>query len=267
MAENDKPRPEDKGPVFVINRPAPSQLQAAHETVLIEGADVSAWYRDQGDALRRSFMREIRTSLANGENLAQAATRITGGTVDGVTVPGIMNTTKRRASALASTAIQEVQKNAALATYQANSDVIKWVTQVSTLDNRTSDICIAYSGQTWDVETLQPVPPSTLPFNTGPPRHWNCRSTLRPVTRSFRELGVDRDEIPAGTRASMDGQIPADISFKDWLAKKPVAFQDKLLGKKRAQLWRDGKITLTQLVDFRGNPLTIEQLEARIRGK
>jgi hypothetical protein len=65
----------------------------------------------------------------------------------------------------------------------------------------------------------------------------------------------------------MDGQVPEDITFGAWLDKKGVTFQDKLLGKKRAQLWRDGKITLTQLVDFRGNPLTLSQLEARIRGK
>ena len=203
--------------------------------------------------------------MSNGESLTQATVRIVGGTVDGVAVPGIMKTTKRKAGALVSTAMNAVSNDAALATFQANTDVIKQVTQVSTLDNRTSEICVAYSGQTWDVETLQPVAPSTLRFNSGPPRHFNCRSRLRPVTKSFKELGVDADEIPPGTRASINGQVPADITFGDWLAKKPKSFQDKLLGPTRARLWRDGKITLTQLVDMRGNPMTLRQLEERIK--
>lgn len=254
--------------VFVLNRPSPEQIRAASTDVMIEGEVVSAWWRSQATDLRKSFMREVRTAIANGENLTQGIARITGGTVDGVTVPGVMKTTKRKAGALVSTAIQEVQKNAALAAYQANSDVIKAVTQVSTLDNRTSDVCIAYSGQVWDINTLAPIPPATLPFNTGPPRHWNCRSVLRPVTKTFRELGAKtKGEIPPGTRASMDGQVPADISFNAWLKSKPIEFQNKLLGKTRARLWRDGEISLTQLVDFRGQPLTLAQLEARIRGR
>jgi hypothetical protein len=206
-------------------------------------------------------MGSVRQSMQNGESMTQAITRVTGGTIDGVTVPGIMKTTKKKAGALVSTAMSAVTNEAALASYKANSDVIKAVTQLSTLDNRTSDVCIAYSGQTWDLNTLRPIPPSTLPFNSGPPRHFNCRSRLRPVTKSFKELGLDKEEIPKTTRASMDGQVPADITFSDWLKTKPTSFADDLLGPKRAQLWRDDKITLTQLVDMRGNPMTLSQIE------
>jgi hypothetical protein len=87
------------------------------------------------------------------------------------------------------------------------------------------------------------------------------------VTKSFEELGLkDTKEIPPGTRASMNGQVPADITFDDFLIKKSETFQNKLLGAKRAQLWRDKKITLTQLVDFRGFPLTLEQLDQLVTG-
>jgi hypothetical protein len=84
--------------------------------------------------------------------------------------------------------------------------------------------------------SLQPVAGSSLPFNGGPPRHFNCRSRLRPVTKSFKELGVDAAEVPVSTRASMDGQVPADITFNQFLKKKPKSFQDALLGPKRAEL-------------------------------
>ena len=33
-------------------------------------------------------------------------------------------------------------------------------------------------------------------------------------------MGVDRDEIPRTTRASMDGQVPADITFDQFLTKR-----------------------------------------------
>lgn len=245
----------------------PATTRALVSGTLIEGATLGQWWGKQSRDLRESFMREIRTAMQNGESLTQATVRIVGGTVDGVTVPGIMKTTKRKASALAATAMNAVSNDAALRTFQENNDVIKAVTQVSTLDNKTSDICIAYSGQTWNVETLQPIPPSKLRFNSGPPRHFNCRSRLRPVTKSFKELGIDTKEIPPGTRASMDGQVPADITFDEFLVKKSETFQNKLLGRKRAELWRKNAITLTQLVDFRGFPMTLEQLENQIGDK
>jgi hypothetical protein len=242
----------------------PATIKALVSGTLVNGSKPSVWWNRQSIDFRNSFMDTIRTSMRNGESLTQAVARVTGGTVDGVTVPGIMKTTKAKASALAATSMNAVANEAALQSFQANNDVIKAVTQVSTLDNKTSDICVAYSGQTWDVNTLQPVMGGSLPFNGGPPRHFNCRSRLRPVTMSFKELGIDKDEIPAGTRASMDGQVPADITFNQFLRGKSTQFQDDLLGPARANLWRNDQITLTQLVDMRGNPMTLAQLEARL---
>ena len=242
----------------------PATIRALVSGTLVNGSKPSVWWNRQSIDFRNSFMDTMRTSARNGESLTQAITRVVGGTVDGVTVPGIMKTTKAKAGALAATAQNAVANEAALKTFQQNNDVIKAVSQISTLDNRTSDICIAYSGQTWDVNTLQPIMGSSLPFNGGPPRHFNCRSRLRPVTKTFKELGVDADEIPAGTRASMDGQVPSDITFNQFLRGKSKGFQDDLLGPKRAQLWRNDDITLTQLVDMRGNPMSIAQLEARL---
>ena len=239
----------------------PATIKALVSGTLVNGSKPSVWWNRQSVDFRNSFMDVMRTSAKNGESLTQAITRVVGGTVDGVSVPGIMKTTRARAGALAATAQNAVANEAALKTFQANNDVIKAVVQLSTLDNRTSDICIAYSGQAWDVNTLQPLPGTRLPFNGGPPRHFNCRSRLRPITKSFQELGVDADEIPVGTRASMNGQVPADISFSQFMKNKGIKFQDDLLGKKRAQLWRNDDITLTQLVDMRGNPLTLTQLE------
>lgn len=248
---------------FKGNKLDPETIKALVAATLVNGSSPTAWWKRQSLDFRNTFMDTVRTSMRNGESLTQAINRIVGGTIDGASVPGIMKTTKAKAGALVSTSMSAVTNEAALKSFQANNDVIKAVTQLSTLDNRTSDVCIAYSGQTWNVNTLEPIAGSSLPFNGGPPRHFNCRSRLRPVTKSFKELGLDKDELPAGTRASMDGQVPADITFDSWLKKKGTTFQNDLLGPKRAQLWRDDKITLTQLVDMRGNPMTLTQLEQR----
>lgn len=236
--------------------------------VLVEGARPLSWWRKQSNDLQGKFMREMRTSLENGESAAQAATRITGGTIKGVQVPGIMNTSKRNANTLARTALNKVTNEARIASFEANSDMVKALKQISTLDNRTSEICIAYDGQVWEnTPEKKPVSPSTLPFNGGPPRHFNCRSTLVPVLKSWEELGIPAKELEPSTRASMDGQVPEDTTFDDFLKSKGTEFQNKILGPAKARLWRSGKITLQQLVDFRGNPLSVEQLEKIVAAK
>jgi len=236
--------------------------RAIASNVLIEGARPLGWWRRQSNNTHSQFMRAMRTSLENGESSAQAATRITGGTIAGVPVNGIIDTSKKHANTLARTALNKVTNEARIASFEANADVVKAMKQISTLDNKTSQICIAYDGQVWDTVTKKPIPPSTLPFNAGPPRHFNCRSTLVPVLKSWEELGIPAKELSASTRASMDGQVPDDTTFDAFLKSKTVAFQNDILGVTKAQLWREGKVTLQQLVDFRGNPLTTEQLLA-----
>jgi SPP1 gp7 family putative phage head morphogenesis protein len=241
----------------------PAFVTAAITTgILVEGATLLQWTQRNSRQLQNAVMDQVRLSLEAGESTAQATTRITGGVVAGVEVAGVMQTSRRNAEALVRTAIAEVVNKAALQSFQEMNDVVKAVQQISTLDSRTSDICISYSGQVWDVDTLEPIDPSTLPFNGGPPRHFNCRSRLVPVLKSFEELGIAATEVPVATRASMDGEVPGDITFDGFLKGKSKKFQDDLLGPGRARLWRSGKITLTQLVDFRGNPLTLAELEA-----
>lgn len=103
----------------------------------------------------------------------------------------------------------------------------------------------------------------------------NCRSTLSPLTKSWSELEQqyhgtskmkDLEKIPTKMRASMDGQVPADKSYTQWLKGKGDKFQNKVLGPVRAKLFRDGKITnMSNLLDQSGNPLTIPELKSAIQ--
>lgn len=239
-------------------------LNAQQSSLLIQGTVMGDHWKRQSGQFRTAFLDQIRTGMANGESTLQMAARISGGTVGGIQFPGIIKTSRKKAETLVRTAVNATSNHARIATFQNNPEMIKAIVQVSTLDGRTSETCVAYSGQMWDVETLEPVGGSSLPFNGGPPRHFGCRSSLNPVLKSFEEMGLGDFDLPEGTRASLDGQVAADISFDEFLLSKSETFQNRLLGVGRASLWRQGKITLQDLVNQNGRPLTLGQLEERV---
>jgi hypothetical protein len=92
----------------------------------------------------------------------------------------------------------------------------------------------------------------------------NCRSVSVPVLKSWRELGIPIDDITPGTRASMDGQVPADMTYSQWLANQPAARQDEILGKERGALLRSGKVTVDKFSDAKGNWLSLPELLQRL---
>jgi hypothetical protein len=53
------------------------------------------------------------------------------------------------------------------------------------------------------------------------------------------------------------------MTFEGWLSRQTQERQDDILGKGRAEMYRKGEITLNDLVNGRGRPLTIAQLKER----
>ena len=86
-----------------------------------------------------------------------------------------------------------------------------------------------------------------------------------PVLKSFREMGLDIPEIvvEGRTRASIDGQIPADTSFTAWLRSKPAGFQDEVLGSTRGKLFRANEIEVDKFTNNKGVVYTLDQLRER----
>lgn len=240
--------------------PTPSLLRAVASDAVIQGAPSQEWWSRQAGDLAQRFSDQIRQGMIAGETNSQIVRRIRGTRAAGYN-DGIMGVTRRNAEALVRSSVQAVANEAQKTTARENSDVVKGYQALATLDSRTSDYCIARSGLAWDLDG-NPIGHS-LPFNGGAPWHWNCRTVMIPLLKSFRELGVNRDEIPPSTRSSLDGQVAEDLSFNDFLKGKSKTFQNDLLGEGKAQLWRDGKISLTDLLDQKGRPLTLEQLKER----
>jgi hypothetical protein len=117
--------------------------------------------------------------------------------------------------------------------------------------------CVDFSGHVYNLETVK-----GWYVANGIITH-NCRSRMMGILRTFRELGFDIDEPKGLTRSSAEGQIARETSFDEFLKRRTIAEQDGQLGVGRAQLWRDGKITLKQLVDGNGNPMSLEALKAK----
>lgn len=239
--------------------PAASVIDRIASRSLVQGATISSWFERISSQIRFDIERAVKTGVSLGDTNAQIAQAIIG---DGTRGPEAFPRGRRDAMAVTRTAVQTVANDARLATFEANTDVIKAVQWISTLDSRTSDICIARSGLVWTLPGYKPQG-HNIEWQGPPPAHWACRSTVIPITKTFRELGLDIDEVPASTRASMDGQVAADLTFADWLAGKPPEFADEMLGKGRAALWRDGKITLQDLLNAEGTPLTLAQLRSK----
>jgi SPP1 gp7 family putative phage head morphogenesis protein len=229
---------------------------------LLQGAPLAEWFKRQEADTQFRLTTAIRLGVAQGETNGQIIARLRGLEQTMKRDGSVMAATRRNLEALVRTGVQTVANNSRIGTFEANADVIKGLQQISTLDGRTSDICMACSGKQWTLKTKEPIGHS-IPWNTGTPRHWNCRSTIISVLKSFKELGLPFDEFPESTRASMDGQVAQGFTFDDFLKKKGKAFQDDMLGAGRAELWRDGKITLSQLLDQQGNPLSLAQLRKK----
>lgn len=79
----------------------------------------------------------------------------------------------------------------------------------------------------------------------------NCRCYLSPVTRSWEEIGIPREELPATTRASMDGQVPATINYVEWFGMQGPGFQRMILGPTRYELWRTGAVKFSDFADVK----------------
>ena len=73
----------------------------------------------------------------------------------------------------------------------------------------------------------------------------NCRSTIVPIV-DWKGLGIEPP--PESTRASAGGQVKSSVTYGDWLRRQSAAKQDEILGPTRARLFRDGKLSMRDLV-------------------
>jgi hypothetical protein len=153
------------------------------------------------------------------------------------------------------TAVNHVSTQARQSVHEANSKVIKGEKIVATLDGRTSPICRFQDGRVYKVGQ-----------GPRPPFHPNCRSTVVPVLKSWRELGINLKEAPKGTRAAFGGDVPADVTYAQWWKKQSRAFKRDDIGPTRLKLIETGKLDdVNSFSNQRGRLLNLKQLRRKER--
>ena len=232
-------------------RPAADQLIAAVNTRPFQGRLLREWFADLDAKSFERLRNTIRAGIVEGRTLAQMVAEIRGTAANGYK-DGVLHINRRAAEATVRTAVAHTNNIARSYTYERNADIIKGVQWVSTLDGRTSAICRGRDGMVFKVDK-----------GPRPPAHPNCRSSTVPVLKSWRELGIDRKDLPAGTRASMNGEVPADINYSDWLRKQPLTVQNDVLGIRKAQLFRKGGVGLERFINRAGDELTLDELKRK----
>lgn len=233
-----------------VLRPATDLLVAVVTTDPFEGALLKEWVQGLSEGRYRRVRDSLRKGMVAGDDVGTMV-RALRGTKANNYKDGILEISRRAAEAMVRTAVNHVATRSREVLYKRNEDIVKGIRWVSTLDNRTTPVCQARDGKVYPVDS-----------GPRPPAHINCRSTTVPVLKSWREMGIDLDEMSPGTRASMDGQVPGDLTYEDWLRSKPAAFQDEVLGPTKGRAFRSG-VSLDKFVDKTGKAYTIAQLRER----
>lgn len=240
---------------LVTTQASPELVDDILRASSVFGAADRDWWRRQSRRTKERFSDTVRRGLFLGRSNAAIARAWNDEAKIGL----------RQATAQVRTATNTVMNRTRDRFARENDDIIKGFTAVATLDMRTSATCRAYDGMAWSLEGKPITAGTTLPYPGPPPYHWNCRTAWVPVIKSFDELtnGRIKQELPPGLRASMDGQVPDNITYTDWFNAQPEERQLEILGPGKLSLYRKGKLSFTDMVDQTGNELTIDELEQK----
>lgn len=187
----------------------------------------------------------VKMGFVQGQTTRQIVKNVVG---DG----GLADISERNAATVIRTALSHVSNEARNETYRQNDDIIEKYEWVSTLDSRTSTICRARDGMTWEIGK-GPMPPA----------HPNCRSCTAPVISSEFDF-LDKGAKRAARGADGGTQVSADTTYYEFLKQQPAWFQDQALGPVRGKIFRNSGISPEEFrvisVDGFGNPLTLKQM-------
>jgi SPP1 gp7 family putative phage head morphogenesis protein len=235
---------------------------------LPNGQVISKAFRGIATSQAEQFNQVVRNGLLTGETTPSIAKRLIGSlqfgegakTVGQIAAAGgqLTQVADNQIMALIRTSINQVANAASQQVYEANQDITQRYRYVATLDTRTSAICRALDGKEFD-------------YGKGPmpPQHFNCRSTTVPVI-NYKELGFDPPpSVTKGKRASMDGPVPANETYGEWLAKQPRSTQADALGEGKVAYFNrlankyGPTDAMAKLVRDDGSELTLAQLRSR----
>lgn len=264
----------------------PELLEGIVTKSLIQGETIGNWFKSIANTYKKRVSRAlaeavhnssmVQIGMAKGESVGELIRRVRGmeTTYEGT----IFRLTRNEADALVRTSVAQVSSHARTAMYQANDDLIKGYQIVATLDMRTTPLCRSIDGMQFDKQWKPLDKSKKAPISGPPPFHFRCRTTYIPILKTFDELireknrnnlnskrlGNKLEQVPFNTRASMGGPVSGVLNYNDWLLTQPKEIQVEALGLGRWKLWSEGKVSLSDMVNQTGRPLTIQKLQELI---
>ncbi len=263
---------------FVL--PAPRQLRFIALSKPFEGKVLKEWAKRTAATDLERIGDQLKIGLVRGETGPSIARR----------VRRAMDLSKFNAETITRTAISAIANDTRQEFFNANKQFFEKELFVATLDSRTTPICRSLDGKVFKVGE-GPIPPL----------HMNCRSirvaalfdeaigsrpyrafTKKQILEEFAEreglsrVPKNRDALPRGLKGKFDefarkrireltGQVPAKLTYQEWLSRQSAAMQDDILGKTRGRLFRRGGLTLDQFVDRQGQEIPLSELAKRER--
>ena len=210
----------------------------------IEGLELGDWWKAQANDMATKTRRAIQLGLVKGEGTDEIVRRII--PPRGSVEPAVWRQARATARTIVRTATTAINAQASIASFEAvGGRVTEAYELITARDARVSKICAAKDGLVFRYDD---------PDREIPPFHLSCRTTCLPVV-NYSALGL---KAP-GKRSPLTVR-----SFDSWLRGQPQPVQVDVLGVKRAEWYRDGTLSLRQLIDEDNRVLTLEQLAARL---
>jgi hypothetical protein len=245
---------------------SPEQFRSFFQTTELGGATLNQWVNRAFDAtVRQGILEDLNAGVLQGKGYP--------GLVDNI-MGHMEGFTRKEAVTLARTYVQQANVTANDAVMAANRDIIKkwkWsaVLENSNLQTGTGTCirCSVLDGQEFE-------------FGEGPPMilHPRCRCVKLPVLVSYRELGLDIDELEEVARPWTErpdipiGEGGRNITgfgthkgeYATWFESRGEKFQKNVVGPKRYELIRAGRVKFKDLVDPQtGRLYRLDELEAK----
>jgi SPP1 gp7 family putative phage head morphogenesis protein len=279
---------EQKTSLAILNTVAPVLLALRKGDVLsitkavFEGRSVRDWAKNAAQEDLRRIENAVRVSVMAGGSTDDIVKQVVG-TERANGTEGVTEVTRNQIGAITRTLVVDVASKARDLFIRENKEVFKKERYVAVLDSRTTAVCRGNDGKIFDVGV-----------GPHPPLHWNCRSMRVPVldsdilatrpTKTAVEKRIWADfvaqnnvdiknasDLPRNLANSYKdyvklkvkeqvGSVPAATTYQEWLSKQSKSFQEDVLGKTKAKLFREGGLQLDQYVSKIGKELTLKEL-------
>lgn len=228
-------------------KPAIEQIVAAIDTNLLELEPGQQMTIKQaldrfGDTKSQQIIQTIQDGIVQQQTNAQIAQSL------GELKP----LHKRQVDALVRTVANGAATAGKETFYRENAGLIKHYRYTATLDSRTRLEHQALDASTY--ERFEDAPRT--------PHGWNCRCVIVPVVRDDLQLPGFEGERPF-VGSDGKGTVSARTTYSGFLKSQSVDFQNETLGPARAKLFRSGKVSLSDMVNRYGEPLTLSELRVK----